>query len=169
VNNAEIFVPVVFKMAISGGGQRPIAYTIGQDAVLQARHQNTSSEIVYKLKGAEEEFIPQQRVVGAKVFLSTLDQLKEAGLYELFLDPGETLEQFAFNYNRQESKLDYFTPGALQDYTGPNINVLEVENRRVLTATIEERSQGLVLWRWCLILALVFLGIEVLLLRFWRG
>lgn len=168
VNNAEIFVPMVFKMAISGGGKRPIAYTIGQDAVLQARHQSTRSEIVYKLKGTEEEFIPQQRVVGAKVFLSTLDQLKEAGLYELFLEPGETLEQYAFNYNRQESQLDYFAPGELQDYIGPNINVLEVENRRILTATIEERSQGLVLWRWCLILALVFLGIEVLLLRFWR-
>jgi|GEM_PF-6840718 len=31
---------------------------------------------------------------------------------------------------------------------------------------IGERSRGIVLWRWCLIAALIFLGIEVLLLRF---
>ena len=169
VNNGEIFVPMVFKMAISGGGKRPIAFTIGKDAVIEAKHRASSNgDIVYKLKGAEEEFIPQQRVVGSKVFMSTLDQLKTAGLYQLFLQKDAVLEQFAFNYDRAESQLSYFTPSELQNFVGEQIDVLEVENRTVLTATIEERSQGVVLWRWCLILALICLGIEVLLLRFWK-
>jgi hypothetical protein len=43
-----------------------------------------------------------------------------------------------------------------------------LENKASFEAEIEERSQGVVLWRWCLILALLFLLFEVLILRFWK-
>jgi hypothetical protein len=64
--------------------------------------------------------------------------------------------------------LSYYPVSDLKDYIGPAMNIIDVQNSAVLTATIEERSQGIILWRWCLILVLVFLGIEVLLLRFWK-
>ncbi|MEO0339071.1 MAG: BatA domain-containing protein, partial [Bacteroidota bacterium] len=169
VRNGEVFVPMLFKMALTGGNKRPVAYTIGTDAVLEARHQSEATgEIVYKLKGTDAEFIPQQRIVGSKVFMSINQQVSEAGYYQLYLNPGETLEEYAFNYNRRESDLSYFSPADLGDYVGPGMNVIEIQDKAVLTATIEERSQGLVLWRWCLIFALVFLAIEVLLLRLWK-
>ena len=100
--------------------------------------------------------------------MSINQQVSDAGYYQLYLNPGETLEEYAFNYNRRESDLSYFSPTELGDYVGSGMNVIEVQDKAVLTATIEERSQGLVLWRWCLIFALVFLAIEVLLLRLWK-
>ncbi len=168
VRNAEIFVPMLYKMALSAGKRRPIQYTLGQDELVEADHKNTTGEIVYKLKGVAEEFIPEQRIVGAKVFLNIRNDIKEAGFYDLFLRTEEKLDQFAFNYDRKESVLEYYNPSDLREFAGPLASVITAADNDVLTARIEERSQGLVLWRWCLVLALLFLGVEILLLRFWR-
>ena len=168
VRNGEIFIPMLYKMAISAGQGQRIAYTIGRDETIIANHQATSSDIVYKLKGPTEEFIPEQRIIGSKVFLTVNNQVQEAGFYSLFLDDSKSLGEYAFNYDRKESILDYYTPDALAEFAGPVANVINVSDNALLTAQIEERSQGVSLWRWCLILALVFLGAEVLLLRFWR-
>ena len=168
MKNGEIFVPMLYKMAISAARERRIAYTIGRDEVIEADHQSGSGDIVYKLKGQAEEFIPEQRIIGSKVFLTVNEQLREAGFYDLFLRQEEMLAKFAFNYDRKESVLDYFSGTDLKAYVGENLNVIEALDSTVLTAKIEERSQGIVLWRWCIILALIFLALEVFLLRFWK-
>jgi hypothetical protein len=135
---------------------------------LEANHQATSGEIVYKMKGESEEFIPEQRVVGSKVFLNANHQVRKAGFYDLFLTRDSLLHQFAFNYNRKESALEYFRPEELSAAAGDKVNVITALDNSILTARIQENSQGIVLWRWCILLTLLFLGIEVLLLRFWR-
>jgi hypothetical protein len=168
VNNGEIFVPMLYKMAISAGSDPRIAYTIGRDELLEANHQATSGEMVYKMKGESEEFIPEQRVVGSKVFLNANHQVRKAGFYDLFLTRDSLLHQFAFNYNRKESALEYFRPEELSAAAGDKVNVITALDNSILTARIQENSQGIVLWRWCILLTLLFLGIEVLLLRFWR-
>jgi hypothetical protein len=168
VRNAEIFIPMLYKMAVSAGKARPIAYTIGKNEVITADHRGGGTEIVYKLKGLQGEFIPEQRVVGAQVFLGINNQIRRAGFFDLFLTEGETLGKFAFNYDRKESRLEYFTPAELREIVDPGINIIDVRDTAVLTSRIEERSQGIVLWRLCLILALSFLAMEVLLLRLWK-
>jgi hypothetical protein len=169
VRNGEIFIPLLYKTAISSGQTRPVAYTIGKDDQIEFPiTQTTGNETVYKLKGKAEEFIPEQRTIGAKAILGVSQQIPEAGFYELFLNPGEQLYQYAFNYDRQESDLTYLNTDELQNKVGPSTSVLDISDSSYLTQTIEEISQGIVLWRWCIVLALIFLGIEVLLLRFWK-
>lgn len=166
--NGEIFIPMLYKMALSSGQKRPIAYTLGVDEVVSADHRTTSTEMVYKLKGLGEEFIPQQRIVGSTVFLTLNEEVKEAGFYQLFMQSDTILQKMAFNYNRKESELDYYNPTDLQAWVGDNAKVIDINDNTVLTAKIEERSKGVTLWRWCVILALLFLAAEVLLLRFWK-
>ncbi|NUQ24850.1 MAG: BatA domain-containing protein [Saprospiraceae bacterium] len=166
--NGEIFIPMLYKMALSSGQKRPIAYTLGVDEVVSADHRTTSTEMVYKFKGLGEEFIPQQRIVGSTVFLTLNEEVKEAGFYQLFMQSDTILQKMAFNYNRKESELDYYNPTDLQTWVGDNAKVIDINDNTVLTAKIEERSKGVTLWRWCVILALLFLAAEVLLLRFWK-
>ncbi len=166
--NGEIFIPMLYKMALSSGQKSPIAYTLGVDEVVSADHRTTSTEIVYKLKGQAEEFIPQQRIVGATVFLTLNEEVQTAGFYQLFQQPDTILQKLAFNYNRKESELDYYNPADLQAWVGDNAKVIDINDNTVLTAKIEERSKGVTLWRWCVALALLFLAAEVLLLRFWK-
>ncbi|MEM1321769.1 MAG: BatA domain-containing protein [Bacteroidota bacterium] len=168
VRSGEIFIPMLYKMAISTAKDRRIGYTIGEDDVIDADNKITSAEMVYKLQGPGEEFIPEQRVIGSKVLLGVHNQIQNAGYYKLFLNPEESLATFAFNYDRKESELEYYNEGDLSTLVGDRIKVIDASTISDLTPLIGERSRGIVLWRWCLILALVFLGLEALLLRFWK-
>lgn len=168
VRNGEVFIPMLYKTAISSARNRQIAYTVGRSEVIETDHMATGSQIVYKLRGPTGEFIPEQRIVGSRLYLTPGSQITQAGFYDLFLTPETVIAKFAFNFDRKESDLACYTPEELQTLTGPNLNVLAVKDEAVLTAKIEERSRGLSLWRWFVVLALVFLAAEVLLLRFWR-
>ena len=168
VKNGEIFVPMLYKMAISSAKAQRIAYTIGQDDYIETDNRITSAEMVYKLKGEAEEFIPEQTTVGSKVVLGTYDQVKSAGFYNLFLKEDALLSKFAFNYDRKESELECWNEAALKTQVGENINVLTANADTNYEQLIGQRSQGIPLWRWCVMGALLFLLIEGLLLRFWK-
>jgi hypothetical protein len=169
VRNGEIFVPMLIKMAISSADDTRIAYTIGADEVLESNHQVNSAEIVYKLSGEDGEFIPQQRTLANKVLLNTNNQIGSAGFYNLYLEEGTILDKFAFNYDRSESDLRYVNAEELGDRFGEDVSILQAADDAVLTARISQETQGIPLWRWCIILALCFLALEVLILRFWRA
>ncbi len=166
--NGEIFVPMLYKMAISTSKEERISYTIGKDDYLEADAKVAGGETTYKLKGKSEEFIPEQKTIGAKVILGVNDQIKEAGFYDLYLTKQDTLSKFAFNYDRKESYLSYFSLQELQKFASKNLSIIDANAKANFTQLVGERSQGISLWRWCVVLALLFLAIEILLLKFWK-
>lgn len=168
VRIGEIFVPMLYKMAISAAKSWKIAYTIAQDDAIEADHQPTSTETVYKMKGKAEEFIPEQRILGQQVMLNVAEQVRDDGFYQLFLQKDSVLARYGFNFDRRESDLKCLTTDELSKMTTKNINVLQTTAEANFSSVVGERNQGVVLWKWCLILALLFLAIEVLLLRFWK-
>ncbi|MEO1438265.1 MAG: hypothetical protein AAFV80_22175, partial [Bacteroidota bacterium] len=161
VRNGEIFIPILFKTALSGNKGKKIAYIIGEDEFLETETNRTDAEIVYKLKGNQEEFIPEQRNVGPRTVLSLNNQLKTADFYELFLESDEVLEDYAFNYNRKESALEYFSENELEATISGNFELLSGAIGANLTELIDQRSRGIVLWKWCIWLCLLFLLLEV--------
>ncbi|MEQ1745123.1 MAG: BatA domain-containing protein [Saprospiraceae bacterium] len=179
VRNAEIFVPLLFKTAIAGSKGRQIAYTIGKDEVLEAAHvPSASGEAAYKMRltadgggsntAPSSEFIPEQRVLGAKVLLTPGPQVQTAGWYDLAIRADSTLATFAFNYDRRESDLRYRTEETLAEGLAANMKVLAQNAEANFTQVVNEENQGIVLWRWCLLFALLFLALEVLFLRLWK-
>lgn len=191
VRNGEIFVPMLFKMAVAGTKGRQAAHTIGKDEVLEAQHRVAASgEMVYKLKQAPDatpastnpagqmsdptatnvnaEFIPEQRILGAKVLLTPGAQIRHAGWYQLHLQSDSTLAEYAFNYDRKESDLSYRSDDELSEGLPKNFKVLSEQAKAGFTQVIDEQNQGIVLWRWCVVFALLFLALEVLFLRLWK-
>lgn len=177
VRNGEIFVPMLFKMAIAGTKGRQIAYTIGKDEVLEARHKvSAAGETIYKLRRDadeasapnSEEFIPEQRIFGSKVLLTPGTQVRDAGWYRLGLQKDSTLAAFSFNYDRKESDLSYKSAEALADGLPANMKVLSENAEANFSQVVGEQERGIVLWRWCVIFALLFLALEVLFLRLWK-
>ena len=102
VNQAEVFIPMLYKMALSTSESGKIAYTIGSDNILEIANNSTDVEVVYKIAGSSS-FIPGQQSFGKRVVLNLHDQIKEAGFYDVFLKENEILSTFAFNSNRLES------------------------------------------------------------------
>jgi hypothetical protein len=166
-NQAEIFIPMLYKMAISTGERKPIAYTIGADQIVeQDRSSREGGDIVYRIRG-QEEFIPGVTRVGSKVILTVYDQIREAGFYDLILS-GEEVAKFAFNYNRRESDMSYLSLQVLEETYGSGFQVLDQDVNASFTKIIQEQIQGRQLWRWCIALVLLFLTFEILILRFWK-
>ena len=191
VRNGEIFVPMLFKMAIAGTKSRQIAYTIGKDEVLEAKHQIAASgETIYKLRQSadarlqsdiptaigqqtaeqltNQEFIPEQRIFGAKVLLTPGTQVRNAGWYRLHLQGDSTLAAYGFNYDRKESDLSYKTSEQLAEGLPKNIKVMAENAEANFGQVVDEQERGIVLWRWCVIFALLFLALEVMFLRLWK-
>ena len=166
--NAEIFIPMLYKMGISSGKRRPAAYTIGQDEVIATNRRGATADIVYKLRGKNGEFIPEQRAVDNRVLLSVNNQVPEAGVYDLVLGD-EVVDAFAFNYDRNEADLTYLAGDELAALGNiANVTVLDAENQATFLGDIRERNEGTPLWRYFIWAALVFFLVEVLLLRFWK-
>jgi len=170
VKNGEIFVPMLYKMAISSARNNKIAYTIGKDEVLERPNKAIGNEMIYKIKGEKEEFIPEQKVVGSQVILGMNNQIKDAGFYDLYLEKGKPLGVFGYNFDRRESELQYVSTEDLAKLTqnNPAFSIVDSSKNANFAELIKERSSGIVLWRWCIIFALIFLAIEALLLRFWK-
>ena len=167
--NAEIFIPMLYKMGISSGRRRPAAYTIGRDEVIRTNRRGAGADLVYKLRGANGEFIPEQRVVDNRVLIGLGGQVPTAGVYELVLGE-EVVDAFAFNYDRSESDLSYYAEDELAELTrSPNVAIFNAENQASLIGDIRERNEGTPLWRYFIWAALAFFLVEVLLLRFWKG
>lgn len=182
VRHGEIFVPLLFKTALAGAKSRQIAYTLGHDEVLEINHPiSATGEIIYKMRRQKDaarsentpetstvqEFIPEQRILGAKALLTPGKQLDEAGWYSALLRDS-VVALFAFNYDRSESDLRCLTEAELEQQVGPNQKVFSRSAKANFTAVVTEEDRGIALWRWCLVFALLFLAVEALLLRLWK-
>ena len=118
------------------------------------------------MRGAGSEFIPQQRRLNTKMMLSVGDRMLDAGVYSIEADKNKVEGLAAFNFNRTESSLNYYTVDDLKKmYAGDNIHIVDSQNTN-LGQIVRELDQGVALWKLCIIFALVFIAAEVLLLRF---
>jgi hypothetical protein len=161
--NAEVFIPMLYKAAISTTYSRPTAYVIGRNELIEVDSRDLSPDQVFTFKGATE-FIPGMTPIGSKVVLTPGEQVREAGFYQL-LTGDQQLGSYAFNYDRVESSLEYHTPQDLIELVGPKVAVLQASPRSSLTDIVAERDRGIQLWKWCIALALLFLLLEILCIR----
>jgi len=155
-------------MAIFASKNQNIAYFIGKDEQIEIANKASENELVYKFKGEKDEFIPEQKNIGSKMLLGINNQIKEAGFYNLILGDLEIQNKFAFNYDRKESDLKYFNANDIEEQLGSKMNLLDANENTDLKAMVGERRRGKILWKWFIIAALVFLGLEAIILRLFK-
>jgi len=166
VKIAEVFVPMTYKMALSSGERKPIAYTIGADNLASVNNMTQGNEAIFKITGPSE-FIPGQTRMGSKTVIDFNDMIQEAGYYDLSIND-TILDRYAFNYDRTESKLNFLSIPELKEKYEGQYEIFDNFLTADIGSLIKQNDKGKALWRTFLILALVFLAIETLLLRFWQ-
>lgn len=162
---AEIFVPMLYKMALVKNKGANLSYFIGKDNLVEIENQKTNGESVYKLKGVNE-FIPSQQGFGRKLVLDVKNQVMKAGYYDVVL--GERIqERLAFNYDRRESDLSLYADSELSDMVKNDaVNILRFEEQEGIRDFVGEKDRGIVLWKWFILAALLFLLAEILIIRY---
>ncbi len=167
-----IFVPTLYKIAMYSQISQPLFYTIGMDETVECS-KVVSGENVFHIKNTLSKFdiIPEHKLHDTKTAILVHNQIKNANNYDLYANT-ELLEGLSYNFDRKESDLTCYKTEELKELISKNnflnINVLELDSTNA-AQSLMELEQGKKLWKVCLILALLFLAIEVLLLRYMKG
>ncbi len=159
-----LFVPTMFRIALLSGHDQPLFYTLGREESIEIPPVQTNEKQLLKLVKGTQSIIPETRQIEGSMLLYTADQLRQPGIYDL-KKQDSTAAVLAFNDNRSESDLSYFTTAELAKLVPKAKPVLEA-GKGSLKNALNESNFGLQLWKLCIILALIFLGIEILLIRF---
>jgi hypothetical protein len=167
-----LFVPTVYKIALSGNSDEKLFYTIGDENRIQVNRVKLYSEEVLKVTREDNfEIIPEIRRVGNSVDLFMHDQISHAGNYLLEEKDGKPVKGLSFNYSRVESEMFFSAVAAIEKYIADNsltnVGLINPGDKPVQN-TLMELSHGIRLWRWFVLAALVFLLMEVILLRFFK-
>ncbi|MGH1386321.1 vWA domain-containing protein [Kordia sp.] len=155
--NSPIIVPILYNIGKNSLRLTNLYYTLGRENTFDVQT-SLGQDAVLTIAKADEEFIPLQRTTNTKVRLTTDEFPSKAGIYSIKNQNAE-LQQISYNFDRKESTLQYH-----------NIANLYPENTHTTVAQFFEdlkNEQSVAsLWKWFIIFALVFLGIEILILKF---
>ncbi|WP_224744349.1 BatA domain-containing protein [Pontibacter aquaedesilientis] len=164
-----LFVPVMYRLAIGSYKQeQQIAYRLNGSTISIPVADRARREGVYKLVKDSVEFIPEQQLRGGKLIFTAPAEMGEAGFYELRRNDA-SVASFAFNYDKPESLLAQYSPSELKNFIRAdmtNVHVYEYGDSFSVKGEFEKRFFGVKLWKYCLILCLIFLMAEIALIRF---
>ncbi|QNK63063.1 BatA domain-containing protein [Pedobacter sp. PAMC26386] len=160
-----VFVPLLYKIALTSVQEQPLYYTIGKSNFLTAAPVTVNPNQSLRLISGKQEVIPEIRQVPGQTLLYVADQIKTPGIYELFKSD-TLLSTYAFNQGRAESDLHYADDKALQSvFEDKKVNLTKAGGDLSFKAVENNHTE---LWKLCLVLCAVFLAVEALLIRFFN-
>jgi hypothetical protein len=164
--NHALFVPVMYRIASSSKRSEAKLYYTLQESFINLRLDSLTGEAPLRWVG-EEEIIPGQRKINNEVLFDIPKFSITKGFYKV-VSNDDTVSLLAFNLDKDESLLEQYTGGEMKRLygDGDNITIFEVASAEAFSNEIKERYLGTPLWKYTLILAILFLVAEVLLIRF---
>ena len=164
-NNA-LFVPIMYRIASSGKRNEVRPYYKLDESYITLKLDSIRSDEPLKFVG-EQEIIPPQRKMSNQVVMELPRFSMNAGFYSV-LNNRDTVGLLGFNLDPRESVLRQYSADELVTLLGraPNVTLFESNSKETFSNEIKERYLGKPLWRYALILALLFLLVEILLIRF---
>jgi hypothetical protein len=167
------FVPTFYKMAYLSSKADKIAYTFGE-STLSFFMPDAPKNANYKLKNEKLEIIPVQRLQGKTLLLElpklsqiSDDQLFNAGYYDLVVD-GKIKKTIALNHEKRESNMEFYTANDLKEIFNeiPNITVYDDLADGDFVNAFRDTTLDKALWKYFIIAALLFLLVEIALIKF---
>ncbi len=147
-----------YNLALQAQNKAQLYAEIGQSYQLNIKTQLNSDEVL-SLSQGEYKFIPKQNTKGQNITLEFDKNPNAPGHYTIINPQNDTLSQLAFNLNRKENQFNYLDVS----------NINNVKSYDSFIAYAQNWSESQIqksLWQWFIAFALIFMIIELLLLRF---
>ncbi len=163
-----LFVPVMYRIAASARRSETKPYYTLRENLITLRLDSVNDDVPLKLVG-KEEVIPGQRKVADHVFIDVPKFSVEQGFYDV-VSQSDTVDLIAFNLNKEESLMEQYTGEEVKAMAGggENISIFTATSSGAFSNEIKERYLGTPLWKYALLLALLFILAEILLIRFMK-
>jgi hypothetical protein len=152
--SSPLIVPIFYNMAIQSANNLPIYQEIGKKSTYSIKA-NLGNDDILRLIGDNENFIPRQQSTRDKTGIETRDFPSKAGTYSI-VNQKDTLGYVSYNFTRDESRLDYLNLSNQSEFAS-------TQSYFDYQATVNNIVE---LWKWLLIFALVFLIVEILILKY---
>ncbi|MGK0323614.1 MAG: hypothetical protein ACJAR4_001657, partial [Psychroserpens sp.] len=155
--NSPLIVPILYNIGKQSLKTGDLFYTIGKENMIDIATQLQQDDILTLVNG-ENSVIPLQQTYDNKVELITNTYPDIAGIVSV-KNKDAFLKNLSFNFDRKESNLNYFDT---QNFANTSLD------NSVASAISEIKSVTNVneLWKWFVIFAVIFLIIEMLILKY---
>jgi hypothetical protein len=164
-----IFVPLMYKIAsLSRIESSQLYYRIDEE-IISLKVGDALGEEIFSLQSNGTQIIPAQRKSGNRLILDLEFGLLFPGIFDL-INKDKTERKMAFNLSKSESIQNFLTINQLKQLTVDlhHVQLLDSEDLSTFDKKLEKRFQGTPLWKYALILALVFFFTEIVIIRFIR-
>lgn len=163
-----LFVTSLLRMAELSNGRQPLAYTIGEDDQIKVNYNYTNREEPVHIKSykGDMDIIPEFRVIEGQTVVMPHDQINLDGHYTISFED-QDITGVAYNYERSESQMTFLNKEEIQSQLNQNnkTNFKIIEADIESETTLGDLTEGKSLWKWFIFAALLFLLIEILLIR----
>jgi hypothetical protein len=155
--NSPLIVPTFYNMAQNSQKTGVNAIVIGESQPFVVAALLSKDEIL-TVKNTTESFIPAQQLLNTKVKMTFNDNPTEAGNFGIF-NGTNLVQNISFNYNRTESNLALANPNAAANFK-------EIDDIESVFNTIQTNRTDTQIWKWFVMLTLLFLALELLIQKF---
>ncbi|NNK18619.1 MAG: hypothetical protein HKP49_05650 [Maribacter sp.] len=154
---SPLIVPTFYKMGVNSLKRPGLYHTMGGQIRMDIA-QKIAKDHILRVSKDGLDFIPQQRSHANKVSLTFNENPFEDGIYDI-LENGNSIKKISFNYPRNESDLQFM-----------DINNIASESQQssiaALFQDLENDNSVTELWKWFVILAVLFILMEVLIIKY---
>tara|TARA_B100000809_G_scaffold263531_1_gene317003 strand:- start:4017 stop:6047 length:2031 start_codon:yes stop_codon:yes gene_type:complete len=164
--NHALFVPTLYNIALLSQKNYPLFHTIGDNSTIDVNR--NEKDAIYHIKNSTLDIIPRIRNTnsGSTVFVNSGIELAD----NYTLENNQTKLGLAYNYNRSESELSYLSSTDIDDIINSNsINAQYIDlSRSTIQTALSDLNIGKKYWKYCIILALLFLAVETVLIKIFK-
>ena len=168
-----LFVPTIYNIVLYSLPNQEMSYVLGRKTFYEIQGKqniNLSSTIEIENKKTREKFIPSKNISTRGTLIEFSGQILNDGHY-LILNDDTIISSMAFNYDRKESDLSVFDKKELEE----KIEISQLKNAQVVqnveknfSEIFDEIQNGKQLWKWFILLTLLFILTEAAVIRFWK-
>jgi len=155
--NSPLIVPTFYNLG-SNSLKLPPIYNILQNSVTIDIPVTLTKDNILKVSKGEFELIPQQQSLANRVSLTFDENLLVDGIYTV-KENEKSISSISFNYTRNESELNYLSVERL-NATSRATSIVSLFEMMEKDNTVTE------LWKWFVILAILFLLVEILIQKY---
>lgn len=167
-----LFSTICLRVGELSHKQRPYYLTIGEESKYPL-YTAVNTEKPIHLKNLNLDFIPIKERIGNQDYISIRGNMAserlKAGVFDIVAET--TIGKIALNYNRVESNIATMdldaVVGSFRDIGIANVSPVAIKEGQSLAKL--ELDKPFEYWKWAVLLSLLFLLIELALIRWWKN
>ncbi len=164
--NSPLIVPVFYNFGQQSYALKKLYYIIGKENVFDVAITLNKDEVLQMeaISDKTNNFIPLQQIQNLKTKIVTKENPLISDIYHI-KNRTTVVEDIAYNYDRTESNIAY--PDIKNSIVNKTNAIFSTTISNALT-NVAEQNKTNTYWRFCMLMAILFLLLELSILKFWK-